>query len=275
MNIDAHQHFWNYDPAKHTWITDELAPLKSDFLPDDLAPILHENNFDGCVAVQAEQSEGESEFLLSLAEEHDIVKGVVGWVDLRAGNSGERLDFFKENSRFKGVRHIVQDEPDNEFLLRKDFQHGIKALGDRSLTYDILVFPKQLPAALEFVKIFDNQKMVIDHLAKPDIKTGNLEDWEGYIREIGRNEHVYCKLSGMVTEASWTDWKKGDFEKYFDIIMEVYGSSRLMIGSDWPVCLLAAEYSQAISLVTDYIENLSETEKQNIMGQTAVEFYNL
>ena len=275
IKVDSHQHFWKYNPAKHTWITEELSVLKSDFYPGDLKPHLDENGFDLCVAVQAEQSEEESEFLLNLAGENDFIGAVVGWIDLCALNCAERAQYFASFDKFKGVRHIVQDEPDDNFLLRKDFLNGITAVFEAGLTYDILVFPRQLPAALKFVSIFENEPLVIDHLAKPNIKDGLFDPWAGFMSKISRYENVSCKLSGMVTEASWNSWKEDDFAKYLDLLMEKFGPSRLMIGSDWPVCLLAAEYGKVVEIVRKYISGLSPSEQELIMGVNAIKFYNI
>lgn len=275
MKIDSHQHFWKYNPEKHTWITEDLAVLKRDFLPEQLKPILKDAGFDGCVAVQAEQSEGETNFLLELAEQNSFIKGVVGWLDLRNANINERLEHYTIFDRLKGIRHIVQDEPDNEFLLRADFQRGIKALDSFNLTYDILVYTKQLPAVVKFVAKFENQPLVLDHLAKPKIGEGIIDDWKPFIEKIAKHENVFCKLSGMVTEASWNNWQQDDFKKYLDIVFESFGTKRLMVGSDWPVCLLSSSYNDTIGIIVDYIDKLSESEKSDIMGLNAIEFYNL
>lgn len=273
--IDAHQHFWNFDPIRDAWITEDMGVIRKDFLPADLAPVLQANGITGCVAVQADQSEAETDFLLQLATENPFIKGVVGWVDLKATNVQERLAHYAQFPLLKGIRHIVQGEPDRNFLLREDFGRGIAALAEFGLTYDILIYPHQLPAAVEFVKKFPDQPMVLDHLAKPDFETGELKGWEQHIRALGKQQHVYCKISGMVTEADILHWKKEDFTPFLDVALEAFGPQRLMFGSDWPVCLLAADYAQVKDIVTDYISRLSAAEQAQIMGGNAIEFYKL
>ncbi|RPD42347.1 amidohydrolase family protein [Chitinophaga barathri] len=275
MIIDAHQHFWQYDPVRDAWITEEMQVIRKDFLPADLEPVLKANDVAGCVAVQADQSEAETDFLLRLAEENSFIKGVVGWVDLRAGNIKDRLEHYSQFPLLKGFRHIVQGEPDKNFLLREDFGKGIKALTEYDFTYDILVYPHQLPAVSEFVKKFSDHPLVIDHLAKPDFETGELKGWEQHIRNIARHKNVYCKLSGMVTEADMQNWKEEDFIPFLEVALEAFGPDRLMFGSDWPVCLLAAEYEQVIGIVKNFVSRLTAAEQQQIMGGNAVEFYKL
>lgn len=275
MRIDSHQHFWKYDPVRDAWITDNMKVIQRDFYPYDLASVLIENKIDGCVSVQADQSEQETLFLLNHANQHDFIKGVVGWVDLCAGHVSERLEYFSQFEKMKGFRHIVQAEPDNQFLLRPDFGMGITALQQRGFTYDILVYPKQLPAAIEFVKRFPNQPFVIDHMAKPFIREGRLDNWTSYIKELAQFDNVYCKLSGLVTEADWKGWKPENFTPYLDIVLESFGSNRVMYGSDWPVCLVASTYGQQVRVVEQYIAQLSIHEQQAIMGGNAILFYKL
>lgn len=275
MIIDAHQHFWQFDPVRDAWITEDMQTIRKDFLPADLAPVLKANGVEGCVAVQADQSEAETEFLLQLARENSFIKGVVGWVDLRAANIKSRLEHFTQFPALKGFRHIVQGEPDKNFLLREDFCKGIAALAEYDFTYDILVYPHQLPAVAEFVKKFKDQPLVLDHLAKPDFETGELKGWEQHIRDIARYKNVYCKLSGMVTEADLQNWKQEDFTPFLEVALEAFGPDRLMFGSDWPVCLLAAEYEEVLGIVQHFVSKLSAAEQQQIMGGNAVEFYKL
>ncbi|MFY0651971.1 MAG: amidohydrolase family protein [Cyclobacteriaceae bacterium] len=274
MRIDSHQHFWKYDPVKYSWIEDNMQTLRRDFLPADLAPLLKQKNIHGSVAVQADQSEGETEFLLGLAGQNDIVKGVVGWVDLLVDGVEERLEHFSKNKYLKGIRHIVQSEP-NDFMLRKDFQNGIMSLAQFDLVYDILVFPPQLIAAIALVQKFPDQYFVLDHIAKPYIKDSKISGWKEDIKELAHNPKVYCKLSGMVTEADWNDWKEDDFRQYLDVIVEAFGTDRLMYGSDWPVSLLAAQYEKQYAIVENYISQFSQEEQANIMGNTAAKFYKL
>jgi L-fuconolactonase len=274
FRIDSHQHFWNYDSLRHSWITDEMKVLKQDFLPENLAPILKENKIDGCVAVQADQSEKETEYLLEFAEQNSFIKGVVGWVDLRSDKIEDQLDYFSQFKRLKGFRHIVQGEPAG-FLIQKKFLAGIEQLEKHSLTYDVLIYHHQLPEAIEFVKHFPNQKFVVDHLAKPDIKQQEFINWSKGMKRLASPENVFCKLSGFATEANWNSWKLEDFNPYFDFALENFGAKRLMYGSDWPVCLLASSYNSQLHLVENFISKLSISEKQQIMGGNAIDFYNL
>jgi L-fuconolactonase len=275
MRIDSHQHFWKYDPVKDAWITNEMKVIQRDFLPSDLGPLLTENKIDGCVAVQADQSENETHFLLQLAENNDFIKGVVGWVDLRGENLESRLEYFSQFKNLKGFRHIVQGEADENFLLRDDFCSGIAQLEKYNFTYDILIFPKHLAVAHEFVKKFPNQKMVIDHLAKPNFKDADFTYWEKGIRDIATCKNVYCKVSGLVTEADWQNWAKSDFNYCLNVVTEAFGVDRLMFGSDWPVNLLAASYHQSFDIASDFFSKFSEEEQDKILGKNAVSFYNL
>lgn len=275
MRIDSHQHFWHYNPIRDAWITDEMKVIQRNFLPVHLEPLLKANGINGCVSVQAEQSEKETEFLLTLASQHDFITGVVGWVDLCAENVSERLDYFRQFKKLKGIRHIVQGESDNQFLLRRDFCRGIKELKERDFTYDILIYPKQLEAAVEFVKLFPDQPFVIDHIAKPFIREGRLDNWASHMKTLAQFDNVYCKLSGMVTEADWKNWKPEYFAPYLELVLESFGSQRVMYGSDWPVCLVAASYKQQLDILEHYISALSSSEQTDIMGENAVRFYNL
>jgi len=275
MKIDSHQHFWRYDSARHSWITDAMAVLKRDFLPPDLNRELQASGIDASIAVQADQSEDETVFLLDLAKRYPTVAGVVGWVDLCADDLPKRLESFSHHDKLCGFRHVVQDEPDDRFMLRKSFVRGIAALREFDFTYDILVYPRQLPAAIELVQKFPEQPFVIDHIAKPPIKTGDTATWAENMREIATAPHVFCKLSGMVTEADWAHWKEDTFRPYLDIVFEAFTLDRLMFGSDWPVCLLAGTYGQVKQLVESYVQNLSGLEKENIFGSNAARFYGL
>ncbi len=274
MNIDSHQHFWKYDPVKNSWIEDHMKVIRRDFLPLDLQPILEKNAIDGCIAVQADQSEAETEFLLSLAENNSFIKGVVGWVDLKAENIEERLAYFARFEKLKGVRHIVQAEPD-DYMLDEKFQRGISLLKQFDLTYDILVFPSQLPASIELVNKFPNQKFVVDHIAKPLIKEGKIENWKKNMESLAKSPNVMCKISGMVTEADWNSWKSKDFDPYLDVIFNAFGANRILFGSDWPVCLLAAEYQQQLEIVENYISHLPNEVQDKIMGGNAINFYSI
>lgn len=276
MVIDAHQHFWNYDPVRDVWITEEMRAIRTNFTPYDLYRELKENGIDGSVAVQADPSEQETSFLVDIAERNDWVKGVVGWVDLTSNTVEDRLHFYHTTtSTVKGFRHIVQSEPDDQFLLRPDFCRGIALLSRYHFTYDILIYPKQLPAAIKFAEKFPDQKFVLDHLAKPDIKGRKSDPWSEQLRRLAGFPNVYCKLSGMVTEANWPTWKPGDFKPYLDVVFEAFGCNRLMFGSDWPVCLVAGTYSRVKELVTDYIGQFTAEERQAVMGENAAAFYHL
>lgn len=275
MRIDSHQHFWHYNAARDGWITDDMSVLKRDFLPEELIQQMRVSGIDGSVAVQADQSESETQFLLKLAESSPEIVGVVGWVDLKAEDVSERLGYYSQFEKLLGFRHIVQAEPDDRFLLREDFQRGIKALERHGFTYDILIYERHLPVAAEFVRTFPSQKFVIDHVAKPTIKSKRLDDWARGIRAIAAHPNVCCKVSGMVTEADWRRWKEADFKPYLDVVFEAFGADRLMFGSDWPVCLLAASYGEVRDIVENYVCNLSQAEKQKIFGLNATRFYGM
>ena len=274
IHIDAHQHFWRFDPVRDAWITAEMSVLRRDVLPEELEGLLEANGVNGTVAVQADQSEAETVFLLELAQAHPFILGVVGWVDLLAAELDQRLEHFSRQVRFRGVRHIAQAEAD-DFLARPDVLRGIGALGKFGLTYDILVYPRQLPAALALVRALPEQPFVIDHMAKPLVAQGVLEPWAARMREMARHPNVCCKLSGLVTEARWTGWAPEDFRPYLDVVLEAFGPERLMFGSDWPVCRLAGEYGEVLALVEGYVGTLSSDEQAGIFGGNAAAFYGL
>lgn len=275
MRIDSHQHFWKFDPVKSSWITEDMRILKRDFLPSDLKPLLLENNFDGCVAIQADQTEFETEFLLELSNENKFIKGVVGWIDLRAANVEERLEFYSSFQKLKGFRHILQAETDLDFMLGKKFLNGISMLKKYNFTYDILIFPKHLAYAEQLVARFPDQIFVIDHLAKPDFKHLDFEVWVKGITAIARHTNVFCKVSGLVTEADWKHWKYEDFVFCLEVLFDVFGIDRLLYGSDWPVSLLAAEYSVCMNIIEKYMSNHSDSDKRKVFGENAVRCYGL
>ena len=275
MIIDAHQHFWQYDPRRHSWITESMPVLKRDFLPADFAGELQHNRVDGTIAVQAETSLRETEFLLELASTSDKIVGVVGWIDLTSPAIAAQLQSFKGRQKLRGFRHIVQDEPDDRYLLREDVIRGIGAIGEAGFTYDILVYPRQLPAAIELVSRFPNQKFVLDHCAKPLIKTRQFEPWAAHIRELAKFPQVCCKLSGLVTEADWHSWRPTDLRPYLDLVVEAFTPSRLMFGSDWPVCLLAGEYSAVKNSIEVYAQQFSQHDRDLIFGGVAAKFYGI
>lgn len=275
MRIDSHQHFWTYDPVEYGWMDERMGALKSDHLPEDLAPLLAAHELDGCIAVQARQSLEENEFLLGLAARAECVKGVVGWVELCSPEVGAQLDALANEPKLVGVRHVVQDEPDDAFLLREDFQRGVAELAGRGLVYDVLIYPKQLPAALRFVERFPDQPMVLDHIAKPLVAAGQLEPWASQMRELGQNPHLACKLSGLITEADWEHWTPDDFLPYFEVVREAFGEERLMYGSDWPVCKLAGDYGRVVQLAERFASELSAAGRDAFWGANAARVYGL
>ncbi len=274
MRIDAHQHFWHFDPVRDAWITEEMSVIRRDFLPTDLGPLLANENIGGTVAVQADQSEDETRFLLELSDEHPLILGVVGWVDLLGPRLEERLEHFCEFERFKGVRHIAQAETEH-FLARGDVVHRMGTLAEFGLTYDILVYQHQLPAVLSLVRRLPDQPFVLDHMAKPLIGDGVVEPWATHVKELARHPNVWCKVSGLVTEARWRGWSPRDFDPYLDVVFEAFGPGRLMFGSDWPVCLLAARYDQVVALAEEYVRGFSESDRESIFGGNAASFYGL
>jgi L-fuconolactonase len=275
MKLDAHQHFWHFDPVRDTWMSEEtMSAIRRNFLPEDLKPTLFQNGFDGCIAVQADQSEAETLFLLDLAQKNDFIKGVVGWIDLKADNRAERLDYFNSFQKLKGFRHILQGEKP-EFMLNPKFTEGVRLLGKKGYTYDILVFPKHLKAVKTLLKTLDNQPFVIDHMAKPYIKKGLIKEWAKDIIAIAQFENVNCKLSGMVTEADGQNWKEADFTPYLDVVFEAFGTDRLMYGSDWPVCLVAGTYEKQLKIVENYVLKHANTEGGKIFGSNTQQFYKI
>lgn len=274
MKIDAHQHFWIYDKEQYPWMDGDLmAPLRANKLPADLTAEQMKVGFDGSIVVQARQTLEESRWLLKLAETDDRIKGVVGWVDLRSENVAEELAEFADHPKFVGVRHVVQDEPDDRFIVGEEFMRGVSLLKDLNLTYDILIFPKQLPASIEFARAFPEQPFVLDHIAKPFIKDGTISPWDEQIRELAEFPNVMCKVSGMVTEADWENWKPEDFTPYLDVVTEAFGEDRLMVGTDWPVCILAGDYETVMNLETGHFSGFSEEAKAKIFGGNCLRFY--
>jgi L-fuconolactonase len=275
MRLDAHQHFWQYEAAEFGWITDEMAVLRRDFLPGDLAPLLAASELDGSIAVQARQCVEETRWLLQLAEQNSWIRGVVGWVDLCAEDVRGELEQWARHAKLVGVRHVVQAEPDRGFMLRPEFQRGIAALAEFDLTYDLLIYPKHLGAATELARAFPGQRFVLDHVAKPVIRAGLLEPWARDMRTLAGCANVTCKLSGMVTEARIHGWTQADFTPYLDVALEAFGPERLMIGSDWPVCTVSADYAATLGIVLGYIERLSEGERAAVLGGTCARAYGL
>lgn len=275
MRIDAHQHFWRFDPVRDSWIRDDMSIIKRDFLPGDLQPLLEQAGINGCIAVQADQSEDETDFLVELANANTFIKGVVGWVDLQSENVEERLAHFHQFQIIKGFRHVLQGESRRDLMLTPAFINGIAALQEFGFTYDLLIFPDQLNFCKKLVARLPEQKFVLDHLGKPYINKGEIKEWKEDMAAMAKHPNVYCKLSGMVTEADWRAWKMEDIKPYLDVVTNAFGTDKIMFGSDWPVCLVAAEYSQTIEIINEYFSPFSSHEKQKIFGENAIRFYNL
>lgn len=275
MRIDSHQHFWRYNSEEYGWIDENMSSLRRDFLPEDLGPELMHAGFDGCIAVQVRQTLEETRWLLELADSFPFVLGVIGWVDLRTENARQQLARFTNDPKFLGVRHIVQSEADDRFLLQPEFLHGIEMLAEFNLSYDILIYPRHLPVAAEFVGRFPSQRFVLDHMAKPLIKSRGVEPWSQDIRDLAKFPNVFCKMSGLVTEADWQSWKPNDIAPYLEVAMDCFGPDRLMIGSDWPVCTVAGSYSRVLNLVLEFLGKYSESVREAVLGGTARKFWNL
>ena len=270
--LDAHQHFWRYDPARYAWIDGTMTALKRDFLPGDLAPLMRAEGVDGTVAVQARQDCEETAWLLDLAAAHPFIRGVVGWVDLQAPDAAARVERLADTPRLVGLRHVVQAEPAG-FLHRPEFRRGMAAVERCDLVYDILIYARQLPEAVRFASAFSRQRFVLDHLGKPDVRGGGLQEWERRLHDLAALPHVWCKLSGLVTEADWRAWTPAHLRPYLDAALDAFGPSRVMFGSDWPVCTLAASYGQVAALLRDAIGEYSADEQAQILGKTAEEVY--
>ncbi|MFN0128125.1 MAG: amidohydrolase family protein [Verrucomicrobiales bacterium] len=275
MNIDSHHHFWKYSAAEYPWIDDSMTALRRDFLPDNLKRELDHADIHGVVSVQARQTVGETEWLLSLAEQHHFIKGVVGWVPLAHAGVRSVIEGFAPNPKLKAIRHVVQGEPDDRFILGADFNRGISLLKDFGLAYDILIFERHLPPSIEFVDRHPKQVFVLDHVAKPRIKDNAIEPWRKNMKEMARRENVYCKVSGMVTEADYKKWSEEQLRPYFDVVLEAFGPKRLMFGTDWPVCLVAASYVRWVELVHRFADKLSAAEREWLFGKTAMQAYKL
>ncbi len=275
MIIDTHHHLWNYNPIEFDWIDEEMAAIQKSFLPNELEQALDASDVSGVVTVQARQIMEETDWLLSLAAENDFMKGVVGWLPLSDPNIESLLDNYSNNQSLKGVRHVVQGEPNPEFILGKAFNNGISKLFNYNLVYDILIFEHQLPNTIKFVDQHPNQIFVVDHIAKPRIKANELEPWASNIRELAKRPNVYCKISGMVTEADFNGWTHEQLQPYFDTVIAAFGPKRLMIGSDWPVCLVAVDYKNWIDLVLRQISSFSSDEQELIKSKNAELVYKI
>lgn len=272
--IDTHQHFWKYDPVNYSWINDEMQVIRKDFLPGDLAVVVHEEKLHGTIAVQADQTETETDWLLQLAAKNDFIKGVVGWVDLRSSNIEERLQHYQEFSKLKGFRHVLQGE-DPSFMLQESFLNGISKLNEFGFAYDILIFPQHLPAAQQLVEKFPQQRFFVDHVAKPYIKDGKIDEWKAGMQQLAQHRNVHCKISGMVTEADWKNWTAEQLKPYIDVVVESFGIDRIMYGSDWPVCLVASSYKQWLQTVKEYFNAYSTEDQEKVFSGNAIKFYQL
>jgi L-fuconolactonase len=275
MVIDSHHHYWHYNQAEYDWIDDSMRVIRADFLPENLKETITEAGVDGVVTVQARQLIEETDWLLQLAQHNNFMKGIVGWIPLIQPDIEAYLEKYSGDKKLKAVRHVVQGEPDPEFILRKDFNHGIFLLKKYSLVYDILIVERQLPNTIKFVDMHPNQPFVLDHIAKPLIATNQLSPWRENILELAKRENVSCKISGMVTEADFKQWTPEQLQPYFDVVVEAFGPDRLLFGSDWPVCLVATSYNDWITLVKKNISKFSETEQAKILGNNAINIYNL
>lgn len=275
MLLDTHHHLWRYNETDYGWIGESMAVLKRDYLPGDLEKELAATGVTGTVVVQARQTEEETRWLLELAGEHDFIKGVVGWTDLRAPEVTSRLEAFAGHPKLAGVRHVIHDEPDDTFMLRPDFLNGIRHLERSGLTYDLLVFPRHLKYAARLAGMFPRQRFVLDHMAKPPIRSGDLHPWKEDLGALAAHANVWCKISGMVTEAGWQVWEYGDFVPYMEAVLDAFGTGRIMLGSDWPVCLLSREYDEVMSIPARYFEKFNTAERERITFRNAVECYNL
>jgi len=273
VTVDAHQHFWRYEPRDYAWIDERMNVLKRNFLPGDLGPLLRENAVDRTIAVQACQTDAETQWLLQLAAANPFIAGVVGWVDLQADDIEDRLELLAADAKLVGIRHVLQSEPDDAFMLRPEFRRGVAALAAHGLVYDILIYPRHLPIAWDFVGHFATQSFVLDHLAKPEISSRSIDEWARDLRRLAQHPNVWCKVSGLVTEADWQRWTANDLEPYLDVAFECFGAGRLIAGSDWPVCTLAGDYSRTMTVLRDYLERRTPEERDAVLGGNAQRLY--
>ena len=273
--IDTHHHFWNYSANEYDWINDDMKAIRKDYLPADLLKEIRAAGVDGAVSVQARQTVAESDWLLGMAEKNDFLKGVVGWVDLRNKGVDKDLERLAKHKKFKGVRHVVQGEPDDNFILGAAFNEGIKKLLKYDLRYDILILERHLKPSIAFVDKHPKQIFILDHIAKPRIKERILSPWREHMLELAKRPNVYCKISGMLTEADWKKWSAADLAPYFDTTLQAFGPKRLMLGSDWPVMLVAGKYKQWVDMVKQVVSRYSATEQERILSKNAVDAYKL
>jgi L-fuconolactonase len=273
--IDSHQHFWQVGRFDYPWMTPEVELLCRDYLPETLEPILQRNDVAQTVLVQASNSIEETQWLLELADENPFIAGVVGWVDLESEGVGRQLDELAAHAKFKGVRHLVESEPADDWITEPSVVRGLRELGARGLTYDLLVHTRHLKHAFEAVSQCPDTRFVIDHMAKPPIKGGDIGEWARELKPLAAFPKVSCKLSGLVTEANWSNWHVEDLKPYVETALEYFGPERLMFGSDWPVCLLAATYERVLDAFQKLLAHLNEGERRRIFSDNAVEFYRL
>lgn len=276
MRIDSHQHFWIYDKQRDAWINEDMQPvIGKDFLPNDISSLLKQSKIDGSVAVQASESEEETKFLVELSKVYALIKGVVGWIDLHDQNLDNRLDYWSKEPVVKGFRHVIEGEPAGDYLMQETFQRGLKKLSEKGYTYDLLIRPRHFQSTLESVAKQPSLTFILDHMAKPNIADNQYDDWAIFIKELSKFPNVYCKLSGIVTEAKWNNWQVEDLKPYVDFTLESFGAERVLYGSDWPVCTLSSSYEQWVNAVELLIGELSESEQKMIWGGNAIRVYNL
>jgi len=273
--LDAHVHFWRFDPARDSWITDDMSVIRKDFLPEQLAEEFKRNDVTGCIAVQADQSEQEHNFLLELAAGHDLIKGVVGWIDLSHRDVSKKIASYSSTKKLVGFRNIIQGEPDERYFTNKDFREGMNLLSPLGYTYDVLIYHNQLPSAIAFTEKYPDQSFMLDHIAKPDIKNGQWKKWREDIRDLSRNPNMFCKLSGVITEADWSVWTYDSLVPYLETVAEYFGTDRLCFGSDWPVSLVAGGYSEVLQVIRKFLIQVSEDEKEKVLSGNTERFYKL
>jgi L-fuconolactonase len=273
--LDAHHHLWTFNTQDYGWISDQMTAIRRSFTPDDLHTEMTAAGISGSVAVQARQSLEETRFLLNAAATHPFIHGVVGWVPLTDMDVEMDLERFSADKKLRGIRHVLQDEADERYMLRDDFNRGIRALRKFDLTYDVLIFERHLPQTIEFVDKHPEQRFVVDHLAKPRAKYNAISPWREHLLELAKRPNVYCKISGLATEADHGKWTKAQLEPYIHVVLEAFGPRRVMFGSDWPVCLLAISYQRWVGLVSEEVSKLSTDEQSSFWAGAATEAYKL
>jgi len=275
MRIDAHQHFWQFDPIKHEWIDESMQAIRKSFLPTDLQKEIESVGIDGTIAVQADETEKENSYLLSLSDENDFIKAIVGWIDLKALDAIERMQYWKKHDKIKGFRCIMQGQEDSNYLTNKDFLENIKKLVPYGYTYDLLVYHNQFPSLIKFVEKLPDNRMILDHLGKPDIKNKNIKEWKVNLKILAQHPGIYCKLSGMITEADYERWTYEDLKPYLETAAEYFGVDRICFGTDWPVCLVAGSYAQVYEIIEKFSNQLTADEKNKLLGLNTMKFYNI